>query len=272
MRNCPNCDAEVKSDQKFCGRCGTPLQVSSRYTGDTTPVSIPTMPVPEAPASRPTSGMAETSLHKTAPASQECYVPEVAQREVEVLVIDCSASTKDPGLHGTKLHDIKGACRKHVLQKMHVDRQDYIALVSFSERAKTECDWSKLREPSRLITAIKGLSAGGNTRFGAGLEQAERLLDRLPIEDEEAITKKILFLTDGHNNRGNPLQAARRLRSAGVVVQAVGFESSKEKVGLATLEDMVSVIDGQKQYWFCSNIKQLTETFTALSGKTAKRF
>ena len=272
MGNCPKCDAAVKPDHKFCTRCGTDLQVTSRYTGDTTPASVSPKPSPEASSSRTGGEMDETSLHQTGQEAREAPVPDVAQREVEVLVIDRSGSTSNPGLHGTKLQDIMAASRKHILQKRHVDREDYIALVSFSKQAKTECGWSQLEAPQPLLTAVKGLSAGGNTCFRAGLEEAETLLGRLPVESGDAVTKKILFLTDGHNNQGEPDEAAERLRSAGVIIQAIGFEARKKDVGLDTLERMVSVIDGQKQYWFCSNLRELTQTITSLTEKTQARF
>lgn len=271
MGNCPKCGIEVKPGQNFCTRCGASLQVSSRYTGDTTPVSISRAAVPGTDSRPPEGGRPETSLHSPGQEGADGRPTGGAGREVEVLVIDRSGSTSEPGWKGTKLHDIKGATRSYILQKRHMDREDYLAFVSFADGARTECDWTRLNNPRPLLAAAEGLTDGGNTCFRAGLEEAEGLLARLPVESGGAVTKKILFLTDGHNNRGDPQEVAERLRSSGVIVQAIGFEASRKDVGLDILRQMVSVIDGQEQYWFCSSLRELTKTFTSLTRQTKQK-
>jgi hypothetical protein len=62
----------------------------------------------------------------------------VAGPEEEVVAVDRSGSEDEPGQHGTKMEDIKVALRAHVLQKMHIDRQDQISLVSFASDSRVD--------------------------------------------------------------------------------------------------------------------------------------
>jgi hypothetical protein len=192
----------------------------------------------------------------------------VAGPEAESLVGDRSGSSGDPGQRRTKMDDIKAALRGHVLQKMHIDRQDQISLVSFASDARVDCPWNRLQDPAPLLGAISTLSPGGGTCFRSGLELAESLLASLPTVGGMQVLRKTLLFTDGHNNEGDPLPAADRLRNAGVIIQAVGFGRTEKDVDVDILRRIVSVIDGTEQYWFCSNAQELTRTFKALSGKT----
>jgi len=82
------------------------------------------------------------------------------------------------------------------------------------------------------------------------------------------VLRKIILFTDGHNNEGDPMPVADRLRNAGVIIQAVVFGPTEKDVDVDILRRIVSIIDGEEQYWFCSTAQQLTQRFRALSGKT----
>ncbi|MCK4299603.1 MAG: VWA domain-containing protein, partial [Planctomycetes bacterium] len=192
----------------------------------------------------------------------------VAGPEAEVVLVDRSGSTDEPGQRGTKMDDIKVALRGHGLQKMHIDRQDQMALVSFASDARVDCAWTRLQDPSPLLTAISALYSGGGTCFRSGLELAEGLFASLPGVSGVQVLQKVIFFTDGHNNEGDPVPVADRLRNAGVIIRAVGFGRREKDVDVATLRSIVSVINGQEQYWFCSSARELTRTFKALSRKT----
>ena len=265
---CSRCHAEVQFGDQFCSKCGSPLQVRQPYSGKTRSLPIRTIPVPETGLAPPERAGGETAVHEVAPTRVGYVTTGVAGPEAEVLTLDRSTSTGEKGRHGSKLQDIVTATRAHVLQKMHIDRQDQMALVSFSDDARVECDWMVLQDPSSLLAASERLTPRGETCFRAALEEAERLLDACPPVAGGPPLKKILLLTDGHNNVGDPQEVADRLRSAGVIIQAVGFAPTEKEVGVDILRKIVSVIDGKEQYWFCSNARELIRTVTSLSSKT----
>ena len=266
---CGKCGAVVSPAHNFCTKCGTPVRTQQTYAGHTAPIAIATQrfsvsgwpqpgqagPMP-APASAGGSG---------APG----YVTTgVAGPEAEVLLVDRSGSTDEPGQRGTRMDDIKVALRTHGLQKMHIDRQDQVALVSFASDARVDCPWNQLQDPSPLLGAINALYSSGATCFRSGLELAEGLFASLPPLPGTQVLRKVIFFTDGHNNEGDPRPVADRLRNAGVIIQAVGFGRTDQDVDVDILRQIVSVIDGKEQYWFCSSAQELTQTFKALSGKT----
>jgi hypothetical protein len=268
-RMCWKCGAELSAADNFCIHCGEPVRSGQRYAGATTPMPIATQ-------SFSLSGWPQAGQAGPMPASARGggtrglgYVTTgVAGPEAESLLGDRSGSSGEPGQRGTKMDDIKAALRGHVLQKMHVDRQDHIALVSFASAARVDCPWTRLQDPSPLLTAIGALSPSGGTCFRGGLELAEALFAALPAAGGMQVLRKVIFFTDGHNNEDDPLPVAERLRQAGVIIQAVGFGRTEKDVDVDILRRIVSVIDGKEQYWFCSNAQELTRTFKALSGKT----
>jgi hypothetical protein len=82
--NCPECGAPVSADEKFCGNCGTPLQVSAPQVdaepmGQKQPADIQlptdqdTMPADVEPAWRPAEQ--ETIYSEPTEPAQETYVP-----------------------------------------------------------------------------------------------------------------------------------------------------------------------------------------------------
>jgi hypothetical protein len=90
--NCPECGAPVSADEKFCGNCGTPLQVSAPQVdaepmGQNQPadIQLPTdqdvMPTDVEPAWRPAeqetiySEPTEPVQEPWSPSAQETYVP-----------------------------------------------------------------------------------------------------------------------------------------------------------------------------------------------------
>jgi hypothetical protein len=266
---CWKCGEAIQPTWNNCTKCGAPVRTQQTYAGDTVPVAIATQrlsasnwpyrgqPGPT-PVPQPTGRGAAPGYVTTG----------VAGPEAESLVGDRSGSTDEPGQHGTKMENIKVALRAHVLQKMHIDRQDQISLVSFASDSRVDCPWNRLQDPGPLLGAISTLSPGGGTCFRSGLELAEALLASLPAVPGIQVLRKIILFTDGHNNEGDPMPVADRLRNAGVIIQAVGFGPTEKDVDVDILRRIVSVIDGKEQYWFCSNAQELTRTFKALSGKT----
>ena len=166
------------------------------------------------------------------------------------------------------MDDIKVSVRTHILQKMHIDRMDHVALVAFSNRGKILCDWARLEDPSPLLQAVDSLSPDAITSFRSGLKKAEELFGRCPSAQGSPPLRKIVFFSDGKNNKGNPMPVAERLKKAGGLIQTIGFGPTEDDVDADKMRQLASVVDGQVQYWFCRDARELTRTLKTLSGKT----
>lgn len=262
--HCLNCGATVSPVGNFCASCGARLKSAAPYVGKTAPVAIHTQPIRLTGWPQPTA--APLAMGNGLQAGYTAT--GVAGPEAEVAVADTSGSTNGKGQRGTIMDDIKGALRAHALQKMHIDRADLFALVGFSDDAEIRCGWTPLGDPAPLLAAINDLTPDAGTCFKSGLEKAEELFATCPPAQGVQPLRKILFLSDGKNNIGDPAPVSDRLKKAGVIIQAIGFAATEQEVDADRLRQIVSVIDGKPQYWFCRSAQELTRTFKALSGKT----
>ncbi len=266
---CEKCGAVLSPAHSFCTQCGTPARPQQAYAGDTAPIAIATQQFSVSGWPQPGQAGPMLAPFQAGGTGAPGYVTTgVAGPEAEILLVDRSGSTDEPGQRGTRMDDIRVSLRGHGLQKMHIDRQDRMALVSFASDARVDCAWTRLQDPSPLLTAINALYSGGGTCFRSGLELAEGLFAGLPSVPGTQVLRKVIFFTDGHNNEGDPVPVAERLKNAGVIVQAVGFGRREKDVDVDILRRIVSLINGQEQYWFCSSARELTQTFKTLSSKT----
>ena len=265
---CGKCGSAASPAYNFCTKCGAPLRLATPCVGKTVPMAVRTQAIPASPWPAPAFPEALTAVQGAELAQGGYVTTGVAGPEAEVIVADRSGSMGEEGLRTSKMDDLKVAIRTHVLQKMHIDRQDRVALVSFAHKARVDCAWAILEDPSKLLAAIDALNLNGGTCFKSGLRKAEGLFATLPLTSGTPALKKIIFFTDGQNNEGDPVPAAERLKNAGVIIQAVGFGRSEKDMDEGTLRCLVSVIDQKEQYWFCRDAQELTRTFKALSSKT----
>lgn len=262
---CPKCGVFMSSDYDYCAKCGAMLRSQQTMAGKTAPMPIVTKPMHSGHWPKPQSEVPRTAVERS---GRERITTGMTGPEAEAMVLDISWSTRDKGLRGMVLDDIKACGRVHILQKRHIDAQDKFAVVSFSDEAQIICDWTRLEDPSSILAGLDSLTPGGNTNFASGLERAEELFSRCPLVGEVAPLRKILFFSDGKNNIGDPLPIATSQKSAGVIIQTIGFGATENDVDANMLRRIASVIDGQEQYFFCSNLRGLTQTFKALSKKT----
>ena len=182
----------------------------------------------------------------------------------------------------TKLMEIKAA--RHP--------QDRMGLVGFWSKAQT---LHPPVQPSRslrsLKNALENANGGWGTNFTAALEQAEKYLfngSGIPsgglfskmlmdifCETEQfesgktdaKFLKRIILLTDGdHNQGGNPLRAANRLKNAGVVIDCIGIGGSPGDVNETLLKQIASRNpDGSARYWFIGDQEKLIKTYETLA-------
>ncbi|RKY04114.1 MAG: hypothetical protein DRP56_10485, partial [Planctomycetota bacterium] len=161
--------------------------------------------------------------------------------------------------------------------------------------------WSKAQtlhppvQPSRSLRSLKNAldnaSGGWGTNFTAALQQAEQclfngsqvpsggFLSKMLIDifcetgqsghertDANSL-KRIILLTDGdHNQGGNPLRIANRLKNAGVVIDCIGIGGSSGDVNETLLKQIASQNpDGSARYWFIGDQEKLIKTYETLA-------
>lgn len=105
-----------------------------------------------------------------------------------VLVLDRSGS-----MSGTPMTVMKQAAIKFCESVLKADGKNYVAVVSYADRASTDMDFTD--DLSKLTQKINAMRAYGNTNTTAGLEYADTALSQ--IEDSYDVVKNIVLLSDG---------------------------------------------------------------------------
>jgi hypothetical protein len=170
----------------------------------------------------------ETQVEKNAYAIQEIPVTEgisasnehgqarkiSATARYTVLAIDTSGS-----MGGTPMRTAKEAAQKFIQQMLKAKGENYVAVVGFSDYAKTYSEFTN--DSEKLKKAVNQLYASGGTATDQALLRAEELLKK--VEAEEAI-KNIVVLSDGEPNSENrALDAAERLKEDAHYIYSLGF-------------------------------------------------
>ena len=143
------------------------------------------------------------------------------------LVLDCSGS-----MHGKKLQSVKDAVKKVI---DHLSPADNIAVVSFSNRARTVISSQPARDPQGMKAFVDTIRSGGGTNMPLGMRQG---LDELFRWNIPTSIKRMILLTDGRTLGGNKCrQLARDAREAGVVIHPLGIgadwdEKLLDEIGL----------------------------------------
>ncbi len=133
-----------------------------------------------------------------------------------VLALDISGSMTAEDLQPNRLE----AAKKTALEFIDNRIDDRIGLVVFSGKSFTQCPVTIDHEVLKnLFTGLKTGMIEDGTAIGLGLATAT---DRL--KDSKAISKVIILLTDGINNRGiSPLTAADLAKTFNIRVYTIGI-------------------------------------------------
>ena len=152
---------------------------------------------------------------------------------------------------------------------------DRIGLVVFSGESFTQCPLTTDR--ATVINLFKGIESGmieDGTAIGNGLATA---VSRL--KDSKAISKVVILLTDGENNRGEiaPITAAELAKTFGIRVYTVGIgtigmapypiqtpygvqiQDVEVKIDEVTMEKIAAITDGK--YFRATNNNKLAEIY-----------
>jgi len=189
-----------------------------------------------------------------------------------MLVLDVSGSMDARDLQPTRLGAARQAAKK-LVDGLPSGAQ--VGVVAFSDRATLSAPLSG--DPSRTQQALDGLTAGGGTAIGDGLNLA---LDQLAARPTNAAGERapavVVLLSDGENNAGRPpASVATRAQQEGVTVNTIGVGqrgvqtllNRRTSVGLneTALESIASTTGGQ--YFYAADAGQLEQVYAHLGSQ-----
>ena len=188
-----------------------------------------------------------------------------------VLSMDISGSMLAEDLKPNRLEASKGVAVDFISKRVN----DRIGLVIFSGKSFTQCPLTT--DHNVLINLFKDVKSGmveDGTAIGMGLATA---VNRL--KDSDAISKIIILLTDGVNNKGvvAPFTAAEIAKQFGIRVYTIGvgtegfapypfqtpfgvqYQDVEVQIDEETLQNIATVTDGK--YFRATNNSKLKEIY-----------
>lgn len=188
-----------------------------------------------------------------------------------VIALDISSSMLAMDFRPNRIEAAKDVATQFISGRTN----DRIGLVVFSGESFTQCPLTTDR--ATVINLFKGIESGmieDGTAIGNGLATA---VSRL--KDSDAISKVVILLTDGENNRGEiaPVTAAELAKTYGIRVYTVGVGTMgmapyplqtpfgvqvrdvEVKIDEATLQKIASTTEGK--YFRATNNNKLAEIY-----------
>lgn len=188
-----------------------------------------------------------------------------------VIALDISSSMLAMDFRPNRIE----AAKDVAIQFISGRTNDRIGLVIFSGESFTQCPLTTDR--ATVINLFQGIESGmieDGTAIGNGLATA---VSRL--KDSDAISKVVILLTDGENNRGQiaPVTAAELAKTFGIRVYTVGVgtigmapypiqtpfgvqvRDVEVKIDEVTLQKIASITDGK--YFRATNNNKLAEIY-----------
>ncbi len=188
-----------------------------------------------------------------------------------VIALDISSSMLAMDFRPNRIE----AAKDVAIQFISGRTNDRIGLVIFSGESFTQCPLTT--DHATVINLFKGIESGmieDGTAIGNGLATA---VSRL--KDSDAISKVVILLTDGENNRGEiaPVTAAELAKTFGIRVYTVGVgtvgmapypiqtpfgvqvRDVEVKIDEVTLEKIAQITDGK--YFRATNNNKLAEIY-----------
>ncbi|MGE5393223.1 MAG: vWA domain-containing protein [Candidatus Saccharibacteria bacterium] len=205
------------------------------------------------------------------PQSSNSWSSETTKGIDIVIALDISSSMLAMDFRPNRIEAAKDVAIKFISGRPN----DRIGLVVFSGESFTQCPLTTDR--ATVINLFKGIESGmieDGTAIGNGLATAVARL-----KESDAISKVVILLTDGENNRGEiaPVTAAELAKTFGVRVYTVGVgtmgmapypvqtpfgvqvQDMEVKIDEATLQKIAEVTDGK--YFRATNNNKLAEIY-----------
>ena len=189
-----------------------------------------------------------------------------------MLVLDVSGSMDAHDLQPTRLGAARQAAKK-LIDGLPSGAQ--VGVVAFSDRVSLSAPLSG--DTHRAQQALDGLTAGGGTAIGDGLNLALDQLAQSPTNAQgERAPAVVVLLSDGENNMGRPpATAANRAQQEGVTVNTIGVGqrgvqtalNRRTSVGLdeTALKSIASTTGGQ--YFYAADAGQLEQVYAHLGSQ-----
>jgi Ca-activated chloride channel family protein len=152
------------------------------------------------------------------------------------LVIDRSTSMK-----GDRINKVKAAVA-HIIDKL--SSQDFISIVTFSDRADIVVPSIKPESTSDLLSRINGIMPSGGTEIFQGLAAAYREIRKVELDKH---VNHIILLTDGHTYGDSELCLDLAEKAAQLGIGISGFGIGHEWND-SFLDSLVSISGGQSAY------------------------
>lgn len=191
-----------------------------------------------------------------------------------VIALDISSSMLAMDFQPNRLEAAKDVATQFISGRSN----DKIGLVVFSGESFTQCPLTT--DHATVINLFKNIESGmieDGTAIGNGLATA---VSRL--KESTAISKVVILLTDGENNRGEiaPVTAAELAKTFGIRVYTIGVgtigtapypmqtpfgvqvRDVEVKIDEATLQKIASTTDGK--YFRATNNNKLSEIYTEI--------
>jgi Ca-activated chloride channel family protein len=197
------------------------------------------------------SGRVNLSL--TLAAADGPYAETAVQRNVDmVIVLDRSGSMK-----GRKLSDARRAVSQLLAMLTAKDR---FALVTYSDGVQRISALKPVNatHQQQLVSAIGGVTAGGGTNLGAGLQAG---IDVLLADEEIGNARKLVLISDGLANKG--ITDTARLGAMANIAVEKEFGVSTVGVGHNFNEHLMTAIAdrGAGNYYYLENPMAFSEVF-----------
>ncbi|MBT8331852.1 MAG: VWA domain-containing protein [Deltaproteobacteria bacterium] len=197
------------------------------------------------------SGRVNLSL--TLAAADGLYADTTVERNVDmVIVLDRSGSMK-----GRKLGDARQAVSQLLSTLTAKDR---FALVTYSDGVQRISALKPVNtaHQQQLASAIAGVTAGGGTNLGAGLQAG---IDVLLAGKERGNARKLVLISDGLANKG--ITDAERLGVMANIAVEKEFAVSTVGVGNDFNEQLMTAIAdrGAGNYYYLENPMAFSEVF-----------
>lgn len=177
------------------------------------------------------------TIRMTAQATGKTTTTDKAVPMDIVLVLDQSGSMGDNFDNGTHQSAMKAAVNSfigEVAKKYDTNADHHMAIVTFSDNAKTLVNWTAVDRDgeAKLTSKISGLTnaPSGATNVGAGMELAQTLMNS--SENDTDRQKTVIVFTDGVPTTqsdfnttvaNTAISAAKRMKAADVTIYTVGI-------------------------------------------------
>ena len=207
----------------------------------------------------------------------ECVVSVVKKTKNEsvrynILLLDHSKSMK-----GSPLTEVKKAAKKFAKKVLEADGTNYVAVVSFSSNAKTECGFTK--KYSTVSKAIDGIKSDDHTNMYAAFDEAMALMKSTP--KGKNIIKNVVLCSDGLPKNGKKKSSGRytskdhkkyqyanaaysidkKLKNKSYFIYALGFFHNSKGNDLTFGKRLMKDLASPNKFYIIQKAKDVTHAF-----------